>query len=114
MISSYSLFSTSMQVKTIVFDKTGTLTIGKPEVVSAVLLSEFSMEVLCDMAISVEVFFYVGFCTYLDIWKFCIVLLMFLEPVQKILKNIKKSFNCSFGRRNLVLISQKPRIFCLG
>ena len=46
-----------MQVKTIVFDKTGTLTIGKPEVVSAVLLSEFSMEVLCDMAISVEVFF---------------------------------------------------------
>lgn len=42
------------KVKTIVFDKTGTLTIGKPEVVSAVLLSEFSMEVLCDMAISVE------------------------------------------------------------
>jgi cation transport ATPase len=46
-----------MQVKTIVFDKTGTLTVGKPVVVSAVLFHEFSMEVLCDMAISVEVFF---------------------------------------------------------
>ncbi|GAU30774.1 hypothetical protein TSUD_355000 [Trifolium subterraneum] len=42
------------KVKTIVFDKTGTLTVGKPVVVSAVLFHEFSMEVLCDMAISVE------------------------------------------------------------
>lgn len=42
------------KVKTIVFDKTGTLTIGKPTVVSAVLFSGFSMEVLCDMAISIE------------------------------------------------------------
>lgn len=56
-LKSYLLFATSMQVKTIVFDKTGTLTVGKPAVVSAVLFSEFSMEVLCDMAISVEVFF---------------------------------------------------------
>ncbi|CAI8608191.1 unnamed protein product [Vicia faba] len=42
------------KVKTIVFDKTGTLTVGKPAVVSAVLFPDFSMEVLCDMAISVE------------------------------------------------------------
>ncbi|RZB60198.1 Copper-transporting ATPase HMA4 isoform B [Glycine soja] len=42
------------KVKIVVFDKTGTLTIGKPEVVSAVLFSEFSMEELCDMTISVE------------------------------------------------------------
>lgn len=47
-----------MQVKIVVFDKTGTLTIGKPEVVSAVLFSEFSMEELCDMTIAVEVFFF--------------------------------------------------------
>lgn len=45
-----------MQVKIVVFDKTGTLTVGKPEVVSAVLFSEFSMEELCDVAIAVEVF----------------------------------------------------------
>ncbi|XP_028757140.1 copper-transporting ATPase HMA4 [Neltuma alba] len=42
------------KVKVVVFDKTGTLTIGKPEVVSAVLFSEFLMEELCDMAIAVE------------------------------------------------------------
>lgn len=45
-----------IQVKTVVFDKTGTLTAGKPEVVSAVLFSGFSMEDLCDMSIAVEVF----------------------------------------------------------
>jgi len=112
MISSYSLFSTSTQVKIIVFDKTGTLTIGKPEVVSAVLLSEFSMEVLCDMAISVEVFFYVGYCTYLDICKFCIVLLTFLELVQNILRNIKKSFN--FSAEKFSFYFTKAKNFCLG
>ncbi|CAJ1949577.1 unnamed protein product [Sphenostylis stenocarpa] len=42
------------KVKVVVFDKTGTLTVGKPEVVSAVLFSEFSMEELCDMTIAVE------------------------------------------------------------
>ncbi|XP_040869908.1 copper-transporting ATPase HMA4 isoform X2 [Glycine max] len=42
------------KVKIVVFDKTGTLTVGKPEVVSAVLFSEFSMEELCDMTIAVE------------------------------------------------------------
>ncbi|BAT97049.1 hypothetical protein LR48_Vigan11g142200 [Vigna angularis] len=42
------------KVTVIVFDKTGTLTVGKPEVVSAVLFSEFSMEELCDMTIAVE------------------------------------------------------------
>ncbi|KAF7824248.1 copper-transporting ATPase HMA4-like [Senna tora] len=42
------------KVEIIVFDKTGTLTAGKPEVVSAVLFSEFSMEELCDKAIAVE------------------------------------------------------------
>ncbi|CAN1263732.1 Copper-transporting ATPase HMA4 [Linum perenne] len=41
-------------VKTVVFDKTGTLTVGKPQVVSAVLFSSFSMEEFCDMAIATE------------------------------------------------------------
>jgi len=56
-----------MQVTVVMFDKTGTLTVGKPEVVSAVLFSDFSMEELCDMTIAVEVFFYIEYCTYLDI-----------------------------------------------
>lgn len=56
LLKSHSLLP--MQVKIVVFDKTGTLTIGKPEVVSAVLFSEFSMEELCDMTIAVEVFFF--------------------------------------------------------
>lgn len=42
-------------MKTVVFDKTGTLTVGRPEVVSVVLFSTFPMEVLCDVAIAVEV-----------------------------------------------------------
>lgn len=42
------------KVTVVVFDKTGTLTVGKPEVVGAVLFSEFSMEELCDMTIAVE------------------------------------------------------------
>ncbi|XP_031256938.1 copper-transporting ATPase HMA4-like [Pistacia vera] len=42
------------KVKTVVFDKTGTLTVGKPEVVSAVLFSHFSMEEFCDMATAAE------------------------------------------------------------
>ncbi|CAK7339323.1 unnamed protein product [Dovyalis caffra] len=42
------------KVKTVVFDKTGTLTVGKPEVVSAVLFSSFSMEEFCDMATAAE------------------------------------------------------------
>ncbi|KAJ0083712.1 hypothetical protein Patl1_29721 [Pistacia atlantica] len=42
------------KVKTVIFDKTGTLTIGKPEVVSAVLFSHFSMEEFCDMATAAE------------------------------------------------------------
>ncbi|KAI7733083.1 hypothetical protein M8C21_033488 [Ambrosia artemisiifolia] len=42
------------KVNTIVFDKTGTLTVGKPEVVSAVLFSEISMEEFCNIAIAVE------------------------------------------------------------
>lgn len=44
-----------LQIKTVVFDKTGTLTVGKPEVVSAVLFSHFSMEEFCDMATAAEV-----------------------------------------------------------
>lgn len=87
-----------MQVKTIVFDKTGTLTVGKPAVVSAVLFPEFSMEVLCDMAISVEVFCYVAYCAYLDSCKFYVVLFLitFLEHVRKILKNTEKEIKFSF------------------
>jgi cation transport ATPase len=46
---------TVLQVKTVVFDKTGTLTVGKPEVVSAVLFSSFSMEEFCDMVTAAEV-----------------------------------------------------------
>ncbi|KAJ4724239.1 Copper-transporting ATPase [Melia azedarach] len=42
------------KVKTVVFDKTGTLTVGKPDVVSAVLFSKFSMEEFCDMATAAE------------------------------------------------------------
>ncbi|KAK9220995.1 hypothetical protein WN944_009419 [Citrus x changshan-huyou] len=42
------------KIKTVVFDKTGTLTVGKPEVVSAVLFSHFSMEEFCDMATAAE------------------------------------------------------------
>ncbi|KAJ6428072.1 hypothetical protein OIU84_023481 [Salix udensis] len=42
------------KVKTVVFDKTGTLTIGKPEVVSAVLFTSFSMEEFCDMVTAAE------------------------------------------------------------
>lgn len=42
------------KVKTVVFDKTGTLTVGKPEVVSAVLFSSFSMEEFCDMVTAAE------------------------------------------------------------
>ncbi|CAL0324399.1 unnamed protein product [Lupinus luteus] len=42
------------KVKVVVFDKTGTLTVGKPVVVNAVLFSQFSMEELCDMTVSVE------------------------------------------------------------
>ncbi|QCE04953.1 Cu2+-exporting ATPase [Vigna unguiculata] len=42
------------KVTVVVFDKTGTLTVGKPEVVSAVQFSEFSMEEFCDMTIAVE------------------------------------------------------------
>ncbi|KAF9688712.1 hypothetical protein SADUNF_Sadunf01G0016600 [Salix dunnii] len=42
------------KVRTVVFDKTGTLTIGKPEVVSAVLFSSFSMEEFCDMVTAAE------------------------------------------------------------
>ncbi|KAJ4827881.1 Copper-transporting ATPase hma4, partial [Turnera subulata] len=42
------------KVNTIVFDKTGTLTAGKPEVVSAVLFTGFSMEEFCEMTISAE------------------------------------------------------------
>ncbi|KAK9273717.1 hypothetical protein L1049_018527 [Liquidambar formosana] len=42
------------KVKTVVFDKTGTLTFGKPQVVSAVLFSNFSMEEFCDMATATE------------------------------------------------------------
>ncbi|KVI00207.1 Cation-transporting P-type ATPase [Cynara cardunculus var. scolymus] len=42
------------KVNTIVFDKTGTLTVGKPEVVSVVLLSEIPMEEFCYMVIAVE------------------------------------------------------------
>ncbi|CAI0450044.1 unnamed protein product [Linum tenue] len=41
-------------VKTVVFDKTGTLTVGKPQVVSAVLFSSFSMEEFCDLATAAE------------------------------------------------------------
>jgi Cu+-exporting ATPase len=44
-----------VQVKIVVFDKTGTLTIGKPEVVSVVLFSSYSMEEFCDMATAAEV-----------------------------------------------------------
>lgn len=44
-----------MQVKTVVFDKTGTLTVGKPEVVSAVPFSGYSMEEFCDLATAAEV-----------------------------------------------------------
>ncbi|XP_065866620.1 copper-transporting ATPase HMA4-like [Euphorbia lathyris] len=43
------------KVNTVIFDKTGTLTVGKPEVVSAVLFSTFSMEEFCDMATAAEV-----------------------------------------------------------
>ncbi|WCJ36920.1 Copper-transporting ATPase HMA4 [Euphorbia peplus] len=43
------------KVNTVIFDKTGTLTLGKPEVVSAVLFSTFSMEEFCDMATAAEV-----------------------------------------------------------
>ena len=43
-----------MQVKTVVFDKTGTLTVGKPEVVSAVPFSGYSMEEFCDLATAAE------------------------------------------------------------
>ncbi|CAI0412413.1 unnamed protein product [Linum tenue] len=42
------------KVKTVVFDKTGTLTVGKPQVVSAVLFSNFSMEEFCDLATAAE------------------------------------------------------------
>ncbi|GMY16310.1 copper-transporting ATPase HMA4-like [Fagus crenata] len=42
------------KVKIVVFDKTGTLTIGKPEVVSVVLFSSYSMEEFCDMATAAE------------------------------------------------------------
>ncbi|KAM6579012.1 hypothetical protein CsatB_030849 [Cannabis sativa] len=42
------------KIKIIVFDKTGTLTIGKPEVVSDVLFSNFPMEEVCDMATAAE------------------------------------------------------------
>ncbi|KAG2674949.1 hypothetical protein I3760_13G161800 [Carya illinoinensis] len=42
------------KVKLVVFDKTGTLTLGKPEVVSDVLFSSYSMEDLCDMATAAE------------------------------------------------------------
>ncbi|XP_044478539.1 copper-transporting ATPase HMA4-like isoform X2 [Mangifera indica] len=42
------------KVKTVVFDKTGTLTVGKPEVVSAVLFSHFSMEEFCNMTTAAE------------------------------------------------------------
>ena len=61
----HSLFL--MQVKVVVFDKTGTLTIGKPEVVSAMLFSEFCMEELCDMAIAVEVLILMSLA--LLVWK---------------------------------------------
>jgi Cu+-exporting ATPase len=47
-------------VKTVVFDKTGTLTVGKPEVVSAVLFSSFSMEEFCDMVTAAEVGIYIS------------------------------------------------------
>ncbi|CAN1354745.1 Copper-transporting ATPase HMA4 [Linum perenne] len=43
------------KVKTVVFDKTGTLTVGKPQVVSAVLFSSFSMDEFCDVATAAEV-----------------------------------------------------------
>lgn len=43
------------KVKTVVFDKTGTLTVGKPEVVSAVPFSGYSMEEFCDLATAAEV-----------------------------------------------------------
>ncbi|KAF5447817.1 hypothetical protein F2P56_033338 [Juglans regia] len=42
------------KVKLVVFDKTGTLTLGKPEVVSDVLFSSYSLEDLCDMATAAE------------------------------------------------------------
>ncbi|KAG7950946.1 hypothetical protein I3843_13G143000 [Carya illinoinensis] len=42
------------KVKLVVFDKTGTLTLGKPEVVSDVLFSSYSMEDLCAMATAAE------------------------------------------------------------
>ncbi|VVA30529.1 PREDICTED: copper-transporting ATPase [Prunus dulcis] len=42
------------KVKTVVFDKTGTLTVGKPEVVSAVLFSNYSMEEFCAVATAAE------------------------------------------------------------
>jgi magnesium-transporting ATPase (P-type) len=76
-----------MQVKTIVFDKTGTLTIGKPEVVSAVLLSEFSMEVLCDMAISVEVFF---LCWILYLFGYLEILYSLINVFRACAKDIEE------------------------
>lgn len=89
-MKSYSLFL--MQVKTIVFDKTGTLTIGKPTVVSAVLFSGFSMEVLCDMAISIEVFF---LCCILYLFGhlnflYSFILVNIFEPLQKIFEEYRK------------------------
>lgn len=49
-----------LQVKTVVFDKTGTLTVGKPEVVSAVLFSNYSMEEFCAVATAAEVGAYIS------------------------------------------------------
>ncbi|KAJ8563705.1 hypothetical protein K7X08_032157 [Anisodus acutangulus] len=42
------------KVKLVVFDKTGTLTVGKPTVVSAVLITNITMKDFCDVTISAE------------------------------------------------------------